>query len=121
MQKTPRSGLSGEQFLMLKLSKLSFFSTFQLPPLRATQLTQQSGRMLCFQRLCSTTLNYPKMCKCHSSLLGDLVLRCPVSPQEMKRVSYLLALHKVLNRSMEKEEEFHTGKEGCVLRANKIN
>lgn len=39
----------------------------------------------------------------------------------MKRVSYLLALRKALNRSMEKEEEFHTGKEGCVLRANKIN
>lgn len=38
----------------------------------------------------------------------------------MKRVSYLLALRKALNRSMEKEE-FHTGKEGCVLRANKIN
>jgi len=57
-------------------------------------------------------LNYVEMNKRHSSMPGDSAVHCSVSPA-VKRALQLLALHKVLSRSVEKEE-CGTGKEGSV-------
>lgn len=65
--------------------------------------------------LAAVTLNHLEVPRYCSSSLGALALSWQVSPEQMNCVWYLFALHQMLNRSMEKEEERNTGKEGCIL------
>lgn len=65
--------------------------------------------------LAAVMLNRLEVPRYHSSSLGALALSWQVSPEEMNCAWYLLALHQMLDRSMEKEEECNTGKEGCIF------